>query len=472
MTNDTNSHGSEWEALIDADPATTLYVDLAEVRNKVVTDTTPVTNVVPLTRRTWFKPAAAAAGVALLLGTGSGYTIAAMNESETMPAVYSGSISGAPAEVPAPQPGVANSAKDSAQTLGGLSKYSSIWPGYGGRPYLEPTSQLTDDAGKSVGYQLDASGVKRKTAIKNIADVFGVKGKVSGTVKDGLTIGDQTWAGPVVQFNGSTYDKQAAWNFSDQSAAPQMCGDDKNGFVIGTPGECKKPHGVAPTSEQAIAHAQELFGKIGLAADAAEWSTFDFTNSWGIRSTEPSGYLTVIADVLVGGKPSGMQWQMNVGPDLSVSSASGFLATFKPTAEYDIVGAKTAVLRSQDAHWINLGPQEQYKNGGYPMPLAYAKDSLALQGTVASGDGAMPAPSAPVIPSQPVDSNGLPILDAGLDPQSITSTSPAFMQWWLVDGSTILLPAYRMVADQGTSSVDDDRTWIQMSIADKYVDFN
>ena len=471
MTNDNNSHGAEWEALIEADPARENYVDLANIRSKVITDTPAVTNVIPLTRRAWFKPAAAAAGVALLLGTGSGYTIAAMNESPSMPAVYtdarvdSNAASGELGGVVTP--GMADTKNTQAaggaptSKVGGYS--SAIWPGYGGRPFLEPTSQLTDDASKAVGYVLDDSGVKRKAAIKDVADAFGITGKVSGNVKDGLFIGDETWAGPVVQFNGSTYDQQASWNFSDQTHAPQMCGATKGDDFVGMSNDCDKPNGVAPTAEQAIAHAQEIFAKLGLAQGDANWSSYDTSVMWGVRNQSTSPFITVIADVLVDGKVSGLQWQMVVGPDLSVSSASGFLATFKATASYDLVGAKTAVLRSQDARWINLAPQEQYKNGGYPMPLAYGKD------LVMSGDVAMPMPSTP---PQPVDANGLPILDAGLDKESITSATAAYLQWSLVDGSTILLPAYKLVADQGTSSVDDDRSWLQIAIADKYVDFN
>ena len=465
MSDESTSNSPEWDAFTAADPASELYVDLAAIRQSVDTGTMSTPTVIPLTKRTWIKPAAVAAGIALVIGSTSGYTIAAMNDGEGMPTVYNEAQVDTPAANAISAPGLADSRMQANGLSASSSKYSSaIWPGYGGRPYLRPTSQLTDESAKSVGYRLDDTGIKRKTEIKKIAEVFGVKGKISGTVKDGLMIGDETWAGPIVQFNGSSYDKQAAWNYSDQSVAPQMCGETKDGGVIGIAGNCKKATGTAPTSESAIALAQDLFGQIGLAADQAEWSAFDTTMTWGMQDSNPSAFLTVTANVLVEGKPSGLQWQMAVGPDNAISSASGFLASFTSTPTYDIVGAKTAVLRSQDARWINLGPQEQYRNGGYPMPLAYAKGTTTLE-----GDVAMSNPSTPAVE---VDSDGLPILDAGLDPESITSATPALVQWWLVDGTTILLPGYKLVADQGTSSVDDDRTWLQIAIADKYVSFN
>lgn len=465
-----NTESAAWAALVDADPAATLYVDLAKVRASVDTGVVSIATVTPLHKRSWFKPAAAAASVALLMGTASGYSIAALGESDEMPAVYldangAGSI-----------PGRAETSQtESLAAAGDLGlersgKYaassSAIWPGYGGRPFLEPTSQLSDDSSKQVGYTLDASDVDRKSEVKKLADVFNITGKVTGNKKDGFTIGDQNWVKPVVQMSGSSFDKLASWNYSNQSVAPQFCGEDKNGQTFGLSSDCDKPSGVKITSDDAIAVAQEIFAQLGLAAEQAEWSASDATLMWGPQSVgqDPWGFFTVNANVLIDGKTSGMIWQLSVGPDKKISNASGFLAKFVATAEYDLVGAKTATLRSQDAKWSNLGPQEQYKNGGYPMPLAYAKDS-----TVASGDIAVAQPSEPSVPA---NGAGQPILDAGLDPQSITSATTAYLQWWLSDGSTILLPAYKLVADQGTSSIEDDRTWLQIAITDKYVDFS
>lgn len=478
MTNDSSfpeepnisTPDAQWDALVEADPASTLYVDLAKIRATVDTGETHQAEVTPLRRRPWFKPATVAAGVALVMGTASGYSLAAWGGSNDMPQVYLDANGADPA-----QAGVGSMKPENLATAGdmglertgkGSSYSSSIWPGYGGRAFLKPTSQLTDEPSKQVGYTLDASDVNRKTEVKKLADVFKVEGKVTGTTKDGFTVGDQNWVKPVVQFMGSSFDKLASWSYSNQSVAPQYCGEDMRGLVVGVTGNCDKPEGTIITADEAIAAAQEIFAQLGLTAEEADWSAFDATPIWGPQSVsqEPSGFFTVNANVLIDGKTSGMLWQLSIGPDKKISNASGFLAKFVATAEYDIVGAKTATLRSQDAKWSNLGPQEQFANGGYPMPLAYAKDT-----NVASSDVAVAQPSEP---SVQLNESGQPILDAGLDTQSITSAMPAYLQWYLVDGSTILLPAYKLVADQGTSSADDDRSWLQIGIADSYVNFN
>lgn len=470
MSNEfTPENSPEWEALTQADPASDRYIDLGKVRAQVTTDVAPQSNVVPLLRRSWIKPAAAAAVVALVTGTGTGYSIAAFSiKSDTsMPAVYTdGATAGMTPEIASDAKLGGVGMNDQAMTTAGSGKMSSsYWGGFGARAYLEPASAISDNSGTAVGYLVDDADVNRKTAIKDLAQAFGVKGKATGSAKEGLTIGDTDWTGPVVQINGSEYDKNASWNFNDNSVAPQMCNENKVG-IMSPNGQCDEVTGDAITADEAIALTQKLFATLGLAASDAQWSTYDATLNWGVKPTAENvtSFHTVIADLLVDGQTSGMQWNLTVGPDSKISSATGFFAKFVATAAYDIVGAKTAALRSQDARWMNLGPQEQFHNGGYPMPLAYAKD-VAVSSDVRVSTGITE-------PKITFDADGRPKLDANLDKQSVTSATSGYLQWWLVDGTTILLPAYKLVANQGTDSVDDDRTWVQMSIADKYIDFS
>lgn len=66
------------------------------------------------------------------------------------------------------------------------------------------------------------------------------------------------------------------------------------------------------------------------------------------------------------------------------------------------------------------------------------------------------------------NSNGQPILDANVDRMTISNAQKSLMPWYLNDGSTILLPAYLL----SESDSKDSRQWLQLSIADKYVDFS
>ena len=66
------------------------------------------------------------------------------------------------------------------------------------------------------------------------------------------------------------------------------------------------------------------------------------------------------------------------------------------------------------------------------------------------------------------NSAGQPILDANIDRIKITKAEPSLISWYLNDGSTILLPAYLL----SESSANESRQWLQLAIADEYVDFN
>ena len=63
---------------------------------------------------------------------------------------------------------------------------------------------------------------------------------------------------------------------------------------------------------------------------------------------------------------------------------------------------------------------------------------------------------------------GQPVLDANIDRITITSAEKSLISWYLNDGSTILLPAYLL----SESDAKDSRQWLQLAIADEYVDFN
>jgi hypothetical protein len=94
-----------------------------------------------------------------------------------------------------------------------------------------------------------------------------------------------------------------------------------------------------------------------------------------------------------------------------------------------------------------LPPQEVYKEGMvYPMEMGTNANPTAVT----------------------KNSAGQPILDANVDRVTITKAEKSLISWYLNDGSTILLPAYLL----SESSADDSRQWLQLAIADKYVDFN
>lgn len=479
-----------WELLRANDPVTaSASPDLAAIKASVLAESTKV---VPISKRSWLAPVAIAASVALVVGSGAGYTVAARSTSDS-----SSSIAMPVAEMGVPARGSADEKMSS----------SAIW---GGRPFLEAGSGISNTSGTQVGYTFDASDIDRKKKIQDIAKVFAIDGKVSGSKKDGYFVGDQNYIKALAQISGASWDlsQLITWNYNDSSTNPTYCGqimpmyDTKSGDAdvtepaeptvvtetdlvtpepiateaplptiepapiatevplptaepvptiepapIPAPSECETPAGVLPTDESALAFAQEKFDALGFNQTNSAWSVTDTGGMWGFGPELASAYKLVTAKVLIDGLQSNQSWSMTIGPDNSILSANGFFAKFVPTSGYEIVGAKTAIERSQSGLWMNLPPQEIYReNMVYPMEMPITTNPSAVKR----------------------NSAGQPILDAGLDRVTIKSAEKSLISWYLNDGSTILLPAYLL----SEGSDETSRQWLQIAIADKYVDFN
>jgi len=475
--NDGSVNDQGWELLRANDPAnSTAAPDLAAIRASVLAESSKV---VPISKRSWLAPVAVAASVALFIGGGAGYTIAAQSSSDSSNFVYT--PTSAP-EMGAPSGSRVGGTTGSAVGMPSGAQDSKIsasgaMAGWGGRPFLEASSDISDSAGKQVGFTFDASDIDRKARLELIAATFGIKGKITGSKKDGYFVGDQNYVKAVAQISGASWDlsQLLTWNYNDSSVYPTYCDagvalSDKTSDVAPStvetsaavttsdvmpsavpeptamPSECAQPSGVLPTDESALALAKEKFAALNFA-DPAIWSVVDSGSQWGYNAKLAGTYKTVTAQVLVAGITSNQSWSMTVGPDNAIVNAAGFFTKFVPTAAYNTVGAKTAIERSQNALWTNLQPQEVYKDGQiWPMDLALGGNPNLVTR----------------------NKSGQPILSASIDRIKISKAETSLITWYLNDGSSILLPAYLL----SESNAADSRQWLQLAIADEYVDFN
>ena len=463
---DGTDNDQAWVALTANDPAKHLAnPELDALKASVLSE---AIKVAPISKRSWLAPVAVAASVALFVGGGAGYTIAAQSSSDSN-FVY--------APISAQEQGAAAGAQDAKMSS------SSMW-GWGGRAYLEAASDISDTSSVQVGYTFDASDIDRKAQLEVIANTFSVEGKIIGSKSDGYFVGDKNYVKAVAQISGSSWDlsQLVTWNYSDSSVNPVYCGGDMpmydtkssgdasvsvpNTDVATTepaatsepmptvvpepmpaPSNCAQPSGVLPSDESALALAKEKFGSLNFESDSAIWTVVDNGSQWGYGSEMANAYKLVTAKVLIDGLFTNQSWSMTVGPDGAILSASGFFAKFVATSEYNIVGAKTAIERTQDALWANLAAQEVYREGMiYPMEM---------------GMGSNPSPVAR-------NQAGQPVLDASIDRITIAKAEKSLVSWYLNDGSTILLPAYLLSETQD----GDSRQWIQLAIADEYIDFS
>jgi len=462
-----------WELLRANDPAISAAApDLAAIRASVRAETNKV---VPISKRSWLAPVAVAASVALFVGGGAGYTIAAQSSSDSN-FVYS-PISAPEMGAPDSVGGAPSGSQDSKMSS------SAMW-GWGGRAFLEADSGISDTSGVQVGYTFDASDIDRKTQLEKIADVFSVTGEIIGGKSDGYFVGDKNYVKAVAQISGTSWDlsQLVTWNYSDSSVNPVYCGggmpmyDTKSStgssptaedLVTTVPGatsepmpaatsepmpapaasECAIPGGTLPSDEAALALAKEKFGALNFESDSAIWTVVDNGGQWGYSAEMANAYKLVTAKVLIDGIYTNQSWSMTVGPDNAILNANGFFAKFVATSDYNIVGAKTAIERTQSGLWANLAAQEVYREGMvYPMEMGISSNPSAVARNQA----------------------GQPVLDANIDRITIASTEKSLISWYLNDGSTILLPAYLL----SESDAEDSRQWLQLAIADEYVDFN
>jgi len=476
-----NEGDQAWELLQANDPASSATSpDLAAIRASVLAESNKV---VPISKRSWLAPVAVAASVALFVGGGAGYTIAAQSSSDSN-FVYS--------PISAPEMGAPDSVSGAPSGSQDSKMSSSAMWGWGGRAFLEAGSDISDSSGTQVGYTFDASDVDRKAQLEKIADVFSVTGEIIGGKSDGYFVGDKNYVKAVAQISGISWDlsQLVTWNYSDSSVNPVYCGggmpmyDTKSStgssptaedLVTTVPGatsepmpaatsepmpaatsepmpapaasECAISGGTLPSDEAALALAKEKFGALNFESDSAIWTVVDNGGQWGYSTEMANAYKLVTAKVLIDGIYTNQSWSMTVGPDNAILNANGFFAKFVATSDYNIVGAKTAIERTQSGLWANLAAQEVYREGMiYPMEMGISSNPSAVARNQA----------------------GQPVLDANIDRITITSAEKSLISWYLNDGSTILLPAYLL----SESDAEDSRQWLQLAIADEYVDFN
>ena len=234
-------------------------------------------------------------------------------------------------------------------------------------------------------------------------------------------------------------DPAASWWYSDAANSPWNCA------ASSQTGTCAPISGSPMSDGAAIAAAQDLFDSLGLAAADAQWSVAD--DSWFGTGPDnnPIPFRHVSAEIILDDMPTGMTWTADLAPDGSVSSATGFFASFTATAEYATVGAATAAQRSQDPRWSALGPFERSASGTI-TPLADA----AVRDT-----GLVPTPAATY------DSSGRPLLIDATEQVTVSKATASLATYYLADGATALLPAWDLS--------DGKRTWVQIAVADRYL---
>lgn len=464
------------QALRSADPAIGMdQPDLAAIREKV--DTSELAEVSSLSahadRSTRFPRWSYAAAAAVLLvgvGGGAGYSIAARGritsidnqqvamactpqEPNCNDTVSTGGIS---MMCTAESVAAGAGCNDTPRTLAGTSPgyaagkssalgSSAIWRG---SAWLSPADSLPDTPGTGHAYIMSAKDLDRGAAVKNLIEAFGVGSyQIRHRSAQDYTRVTENDTRAMIDL-APQGDSLVYWYYDNPDNGQYAC-EENYGERAKTDSSapCKIKTGKALSDSEALAVAKDIFGTAGLDLSNVTWETHSGKQTFGQDENGLARpYVQVVAHMTLDGhelegQDTVLQWTIELAPDKSVVHAFGIFTEAVAVPDYEIVGAKTAVLRSQDLKWSMAygGPQPIYSSDHvYPTGVGYALSS-----------------------SQAVDDQGRPLLEVQLDQVEITKAEPGLGGFYLANNTYVALPIYKLTGG--------GRTWTQLAVADKYL---
>ncbi|RIJ76538.1 hypothetical protein D1871_11765 [Nakamurella silvestris] len=296
----------------------------------------------------------------------------------------------------------------------------------GNRTVFTAGSGLSSQTGQAQGWTLDPASVFSKKTVATVARELGVAG--TPRLENGSwNVGPVDGSGPAVQLMP---DGAANVSYSDPSKDPYRCAGDTSATCTVT--------GVAPTGAAAITEATTLLGSLGV-----DTSTVTFT----VPDPMDTSLTTVMAEVTVGDAPSGLTWSVGLVAD-GVQSLYGPLAPVVPLGDLPVISPVEAVARLSDPRFGTTGPV--LFDGG--TVTGAADDGGAVSGATVAD----PTPPAVLQPGAPI---AWPV-----DRVTISGSSLAVTQQFQQDGAVLLLPAYHLTDDAGS-------TWTVIAAADSAFDF-
>lgn len=398
----------------------------------------------------WLQVAAAAVGV-VAVGTagyavgsqdgGSGVSADAASTQSTAGAVQDESQSEtvSPGQAPFSQPATGASAESADR---------SMIAGFGMRTLFTPAG-LDDTPSAATAWGYDPTATFTPESALAVAQAVGLEGEPT-LVYGSWHIGPTDWTGPALDVQS---DSATSFSYYDPSADPWAEGSGAT----------------AVDGAEATARLSEMMTALGV-----DPAGFDLT----VEDTGTATATTVSAQRAAGTVGDGQTWQLTVS-SLGVSSLNGALAPLVDLGSYDVVGAATAVGRLTDPRF---GPTADFGI----MPFARAADDLQV--TDGATEGVTPEearaleeanPSLDVMPEPGVD---VPSDDPAAVPTLPPSAVPGGVISWPVseititgaeltttpvysaDGSVVLVPAYRLAGDDGSS-------WTVIAVTEDHLDF-
>jgi hypothetical protein len=298
---------------------------------------------------------------------------------------------------------------------------------FGSRVILEPTSAISDSSGKARGYAFDASGVDRRALLRALAGVISASGEISNNdgvlmigSNDGTGANASIYESPNADFYAYNSDRDP-WrceNFAPESSVRS----DGKGSDSSAPDGCASVTRSAPSTSTAEKEFANVFRALGL--DSANVK---------VASEKQERAVYVTGSLIVEGMNTQQILLAVAVSDQGVFSINGFAAKIKEIDGYEVVGARTAALRSAESRWSGVGPQQIGGEFQYGVPMA--RSSV----------------------------EGRPALSLGIDFVKVGSARPG-LGLFSSEGGSLILPTWEFTSSDG-------RTFSMLAVSDKYVQF-
>jgi hypothetical protein len=271
------------------------------------------------------------------------------------------------------------------------------------------------------------------------------------------------WVGPA---DGSapqvwvSNDAMVNWSYYDPTRNPWDCLNDRGVQDDVSPGGSSNAQPcsdspAAPSERDARDQARQLLAAIGVGDAGAADTDIEWETSTDGVITTVTGWQTVE------GARTQLNWSVSfdgVGP----LWANGFSAGLEQVPNYPIIGARTAVERSQEPRWRAFGPTPA---GDTVVALATPESSDGAVTTQSDSSDADTASSPTPTTSSPSRTSGSASIPVQWNPAVAESATLTLAQYWTPDGNFLLLPAYRY------STADDRGEWVIIAVADSAVNF-
>lgn len=311
---------------------------------------------------------------------------------------------------------------------------------------LEPGAAITNDPGRAVGYRFVAE-LDPRTVAKTLAGLVGIGGPVLADDYGNVSVSSDDGSGVFVSNDtvlsfSATAAGRSPWTCVTPASPGAVDGSTGSGGAAPLP--VPEPVTILPAPTcTGLGEPPSTDAAITITRDALEALGIDLGDVT-FTATRNNVTVTVEGRRSIGGIQLNQGWYAEISAK-GLASISGHGAVPVATEPYDIIGARDAVVRSQQTRYSVLGPVAVSDVGA--APAAVARDVAATE---------------PAGPTDVPFVDGVPALTLTAEIRTAERAELGVVEHWSDSGAVLIVPAWIVTDDAG------DR-WAVVAVADTYL---